>query len=199
MGKNYTALGLMSGTSMDGVDASIIESDGNREYSIISDEYFEYNQEFYSKLINIRDKVSTKDDLKTYSGFIFYIIYSFIPIIIFFTIKKFIKKKLLIILSIIVFLFSIPLFHVAQDWSRWFSIHFHLIAFLIFFLERNNLIYIKRNDKFNKIHIFLLDKFKYTFLIFVFLYATAFHHHHFFHEGVRLELTYIKVLKKIIK
>ena len=67
MGKNYTALGLMSGTSMDGVDASIIESDGNREYSIISDEYFEYNQEFYSKLINIRDKVSTKDDLKTYS------------------------------------------------------------------------------------------------------------------------------------
>ena len=73
------------------------------------------------------------DDLKTYSGFIFYIIYSFIPIIIFFTIKKFIKKKLLIILSIIVFLFSIPLFHVAQDWSRWFSIHFHLIAFLIFF------------------------------------------------------------------
>lgn len=139
------------------------------------------------------------NDLNTYSGFIFYIIYSFIPIIIFFTIKKFIKKKLLIILSIIVFLFSIPLFHVAQDWSRWFSIHFHLIAFLIFFLERNNLIYIKRDDKFNKIHIFLLDKFKYTFLIFVFLYATAFHHHHFFHEGVRLELTYIKVLKKIIK
>ena len=67
MGKNYTSLGLMSGTSMDGVDASIIKSDGNREYSIISDEYFEYNQEFYSKLINIRDKVSTKDDLKTYS------------------------------------------------------------------------------------------------------------------------------------
>ena len=40
MGKIYTALGLMSGTSMDGVDASIIKSDGNREYSIISDEYF---------------------------------------------------------------------------------------------------------------------------------------------------------------
>ena len=66
MGKNYTALGLMSGTSMDGVDASIIKSDGNSEYSIISDEYFEYNQEFYSKLINIRDKVSTKYDLKIY-------------------------------------------------------------------------------------------------------------------------------------
>ena len=67
MGKIYTALGLMSGTSMDGVDASIIKSDGNIEYSIIYDEYFEYNHEFYSKLINIRDKVSIEDDLKKYS------------------------------------------------------------------------------------------------------------------------------------
>ena len=32
MGKLYTALGLMSGTSMDGVDASIIKSDGVSEY-----------------------------------------------------------------------------------------------------------------------------------------------------------------------
>ena len=32
MGKIFTALGLMSGTSMDGVDASIIKSDGNNEY-----------------------------------------------------------------------------------------------------------------------------------------------------------------------
>ena len=67
MGKIYTALGLMSGTSMDGVDTSIIKSDGNREYSIISDEYLEYNEEFYSKLINIRDKIFTEDDLKRYS------------------------------------------------------------------------------------------------------------------------------------
>ena len=67
MGKIYTALGLMSGTSMDGVDTSIIKSDGNREYSIISDEYREYNEEFYSKLINIRDKVFTENDLKRHS------------------------------------------------------------------------------------------------------------------------------------
>ena len=38
MGKIYTALGLMSGTSMDGVDASIISSDGDREYSVNYDE-----------------------------------------------------------------------------------------------------------------------------------------------------------------
>ena len=33
MGKMYTALGLMSGTSMDGVDASIIQSDGETKYT----------------------------------------------------------------------------------------------------------------------------------------------------------------------
>ena len=66
MGKIYTALGLMSGTSMDGVDASIIKSDGNREYSTILDEYFRYNDELSNKLINIRDKILLKDDLNYY-------------------------------------------------------------------------------------------------------------------------------------
>ena len=67
MGKIYTALGLMSGTSMDGVDASIIKSDGDREYSIKMDEYFEYGGELRQKLINIREKVLVVDDLKTHS------------------------------------------------------------------------------------------------------------------------------------
>ena len=66
MEKIYTALGLMSGTSMDGVDASIIKSDGNREYSTILDEYFRYNDELSNKLINIRDKILLKDDLNYY-------------------------------------------------------------------------------------------------------------------------------------
>ena len=44
MGKIYTALGLMSGTSMDGVDASIVRSDGNQEYSIKLDKYFKYGE-----------------------------------------------------------------------------------------------------------------------------------------------------------
>ncbi len=68
MGKIYTALGLMSGTSMDGVDASIVSSDGNKEYSIKLDKYFEYGDEVRQKLINIRDKVLTIDDLKALSG-----------------------------------------------------------------------------------------------------------------------------------
>ena len=35
MSKEYTALGLMSGTSGDGVDASIVQSDGKTKYRLI--------------------------------------------------------------------------------------------------------------------------------------------------------------------
>ena len=39
MDKIYLAIGLMSGTSMDGVDVSIIKSDGNDQFSSIYDTY----------------------------------------------------------------------------------------------------------------------------------------------------------------
>ena len=42
MSKFYYSLGLMSGTSMDGVDASIIQSDGETKYKVILDKYFDY-------------------------------------------------------------------------------------------------------------------------------------------------------------
>ena len=63
MKKNYTSLGLMSGTSMDGVDASIIKSNGEDTYETIFDQYFEYDDQLYRELINIRDKISTSKDL----------------------------------------------------------------------------------------------------------------------------------------
>ena len=65
MANFYTALGLMSGTSMDGVDVSIIKSDGNREYSSILDKYFEYDDELIQKLIKIRDKLTSSGELDT--------------------------------------------------------------------------------------------------------------------------------------
>ena len=67
MGKIYTALGLMSGTSMDGVDASIIQSDGVDQFSNILDEYCEFDEKLHKKLVDLRKSISTKADLKHFS------------------------------------------------------------------------------------------------------------------------------------
>ena len=61
--KLYTAIGLMSGTSMDGVDVSVISSDGYDQFTIILNEYFEYEYKLKQQLINLREIVSTKEDL----------------------------------------------------------------------------------------------------------------------------------------
>ena len=66
MGKIYKAMGLMSGTSLDGVDVSIIESDGNTEFSPILDRYFEYDEELIQKILNIREKITNPEKLNTY-------------------------------------------------------------------------------------------------------------------------------------
>ena len=66
MAKIYTAMGLMSGTSLDGVDVSIIESDGNREYLSILDRYFEYDRKLIENVLKIRDKISNSDGLNKY-------------------------------------------------------------------------------------------------------------------------------------
>ena len=67
MSKSYYSLGLMSGTSMDGVDASIIQSDGEKKYNVIMDKYFEYPQSTYKDLTKLRDKIKSSKDLKKFS------------------------------------------------------------------------------------------------------------------------------------
>ena len=67
MSKSYYSLGLMSGTSMDGVDASIIQSDGETKYKVIKDKYFEYPEGIYKDLIKLRDKIADFKDLKKFS------------------------------------------------------------------------------------------------------------------------------------
>jgi len=64
MEKIYTSLGLMSGTSMDGIDASIIRSNGEDKYEVIFDQYFKYDEEIYKELVEIRNKINSSVDLE---------------------------------------------------------------------------------------------------------------------------------------
>ena len=57
MTKKYTSLGLMSGTSGDGVDASIIKSDGKSNYKVILDSYFKYGQEISNEIFQTKVKL----------------------------------------------------------------------------------------------------------------------------------------------
>ena len=66
MQEKYLSLGLMSGTSGDGVDASILYSDGIKQFEVIKDKYFEYDSEIYKNLHLLKEKISNLSDLKKF-------------------------------------------------------------------------------------------------------------------------------------
>ena len=68
MNKSFISLGLMSGTSMDGVDASIIKSNGLDDIRVILNEYRPYNNNIQKNLYALRDKINVSTDLKKYLG-----------------------------------------------------------------------------------------------------------------------------------
>ena len=53
----------MSGTSADGVDASIIQSNGDTEYEVILDKYFRYTQNIYRNIHNLKEEIKDSKDL----------------------------------------------------------------------------------------------------------------------------------------
>jgi len=62
MQKKYTSLGLMSGTSGDGVDASIILSNGDNEYEVIENKFFEYDSLIFKEIHALKEKIYSKND-----------------------------------------------------------------------------------------------------------------------------------------
>ena len=67
MNKEYTALGLMSGTSGDGVDASVIRSDGISRYEVILNKYYKYNEDIYASIHSTKEKIHNNKDLINFS------------------------------------------------------------------------------------------------------------------------------------
>ena len=66
MQKKYTSLGLMSGTSGDGVDASIIYSDGKNEIQVLKERYYDYDDDIYRKIHSLKEKIFKPNDLKMF-------------------------------------------------------------------------------------------------------------------------------------
>ena len=67
MNKRYYSLGLMSGTSGDGVDASIIQSDGDTKYKVILDKYFKYSKDIYEYIHELKGRINNSKSLKYFS------------------------------------------------------------------------------------------------------------------------------------
>ena len=66
MNKSYVSLGLMSGTSGDGVDASVIISDGKYKFDVIYEKYEQYTKEIYDEFHELKEKILNSKDLLKY-------------------------------------------------------------------------------------------------------------------------------------
>ena len=54
----------MSGTSGDGVDASVISSNGTNEFESIEDKYYEYDNDIYKSIHSLKQNINSQKDLK---------------------------------------------------------------------------------------------------------------------------------------
>ena len=67
MNKSYCSLGLMSGTSADGVDASVIETDGKTQYKVLGNRFFDYPFSLTHKIHKIKQQIISKSELIKHS------------------------------------------------------------------------------------------------------------------------------------
>ncbi len=64
MSKSFNSLGLMSGTSGDGVDASLISSDGKNHFKVLNDKYFKYDDKISDNIHLLKSRINNPDDIK---------------------------------------------------------------------------------------------------------------------------------------
>ena len=67
MNKSYYSLGLMSGTSADGVDASLAISDGKDKFDVILNEYSIYPQDISDEFHRLKEKILNLENIEKYS------------------------------------------------------------------------------------------------------------------------------------
>ena len=67
MNKSFYSLGLMSGTSGDGVDASLVISNGVDKFDVICNEYVEYSKEDYKEFHELKEKIINFEDIEKYT------------------------------------------------------------------------------------------------------------------------------------
>ena len=68
MDRLFNVIGLMSGTSGDGVDSSLTKTDGNNVFMPISDKYYEYPSVIKKKYHSIIDKIRDYKDLNKFKA-----------------------------------------------------------------------------------------------------------------------------------
>ena len=61
--KEYCSLGIMSGTSLDGFDFSLIKTDGKFNIQTLVDEYYEFNSNFKKSIRKLIKKIDSSNNL----------------------------------------------------------------------------------------------------------------------------------------
>ena len=139
-------------------------------------------------------------DMKSWLGFLIYVFYAVFPIFLFIksgSLKhNFLNDKYFSFLLISIFIWSLPLFHIAEDWSRWFSIHYHLLAFFLIFLVHLKKFKFKFFKKRKKINNLFLSK-KNVFIFFGIIYSTLLAHEEYFAKDVELKISILEIIQRL--